>query len=225
MTPDASTRMAAWLESAWLARYLDRALTDSETIWFETYVLDKPDLLTMIEGDTQLRDALVSRSGSMDADSARTSGANTDLLRSMRARMPQARTWTRIAATFVFGLGIGLVGVRWRDGFVEIQVIPSPTRITFDTMRGIASAPIVEAAGSASSFVLVEVPVPPAATDVVLIAHGRQIPLAVSRDGFASFLFPRKNISPSLQLSVAYRVLNTSSSIDVDLGPALETKK
>jgi hypothetical protein len=55
MTP---TRMTAWLEQAWLIRYLDRQLAGEEADWFEAYALDKPELLAMIEVDTRLRDAL-----------------------------------------------------------------------------------------------------------------------------------------------------------------------
>jgi hypothetical protein len=59
MTPITSlTRMTAWLEQAWLARYLDRQLASEETTWFEAYVLDKPELLAMIDADTRFRDAL-----------------------------------------------------------------------------------------------------------------------------------------------------------------------
>jgi hypothetical protein len=59
MTPTTSlTRMSAWLEQAWLSRYLDRQLESDEAIWFEAYVLDKPELLAMIDADTRFRDAL-----------------------------------------------------------------------------------------------------------------------------------------------------------------------
>ncbi|HSC12124.1 MAG TPA: hypothetical protein VLC97_14210, partial [Rhodanobacteraceae bacterium] len=59
MTPTTTpTRMTAWLEQAWMVRYLDRQLASEEANWFEAYALDKPDLLAMIEADTRLRDAL-----------------------------------------------------------------------------------------------------------------------------------------------------------------------
>jgi hypothetical protein len=59
MTPTTSpTRMNAWLELAWLTRYLDRQLASDEATWFEAYVLDKPELLAMIDADTRFRDAL-----------------------------------------------------------------------------------------------------------------------------------------------------------------------
>jgi hypothetical protein len=59
MTPTTSpARMNAWLEQAWLTRYLDRQLASDEATWFEAYALDKPELLAMIDADTRFRDAL-----------------------------------------------------------------------------------------------------------------------------------------------------------------------
>jgi len=59
MTPTTSlVRMNAWLEQAWLTRYLDRQLASDEVTWFEAYALDKPELLAMIDADTHFRDAL-----------------------------------------------------------------------------------------------------------------------------------------------------------------------
>lgn len=52
------TRMSAWLEQAWLIRYLDRQLAGEEARWFEAYATDRPELLATIEADTRLRDAL-----------------------------------------------------------------------------------------------------------------------------------------------------------------------
>jgi hypothetical protein len=57
-TTTTPTRMTAWLEQAWMVRYLDRQLAGEEATWFEAYALDKPELLAMIEADTRLRDAL-----------------------------------------------------------------------------------------------------------------------------------------------------------------------
>ncbi len=71
MTPTPPPRrMTAWLEQAWLTRYLDRQLADEETTWFETYMLDKPELLTTIEADADLRDALTVDAARREARSA-----------------------------------------------------------------------------------------------------------------------------------------------------------
>ncbi|HET7064175.1 MAG TPA: hypothetical protein VFI49_07830 [Rudaea sp.] len=52
------TRMSAWLEQAWLIQYLDRQLAGEEAQWFETYAMERRELLATIEADTRLRDAL-----------------------------------------------------------------------------------------------------------------------------------------------------------------------
>ena len=52
------TRMSAWLEQAWLIRYLDRQLAGEEAQWFESYAMERRELLATIEADTRLRDAL-----------------------------------------------------------------------------------------------------------------------------------------------------------------------
>ena len=52
------TRMAEWLEQAWLERYLARQLGPEESDWFEAYMLDKAELLDQVEDDTALREAI-----------------------------------------------------------------------------------------------------------------------------------------------------------------------
>lgn len=83
MTPTITpTRMTAWLEQAWLVRYLDRRLASEEANWFEAYVLDKPELLAMIEADTRLREALAAdastRHMERSVDGGRLGGATAD---------------------------------------------------------------------------------------------------------------------------------------------------
>ncbi len=76
MTPNsAPQRLSAWLEQAWLARYLDRQLDGAETEWFEAYALDKPELLTMIDADTRLRDALAADASAGRRDAPPASAA------------------------------------------------------------------------------------------------------------------------------------------------------
>lgn len=76
------TRMAAWLESAWLARYLERQLDGDELAWFEAYLLDKPELLAMIEADNGLHDALMAQPATWRSspDLARQIGEAHDIL-------------------------------------------------------------------------------------------------------------------------------------------------
>jgi hypothetical protein len=199
-----SPRMPAWLEQAWLGRYLDRQLTGDEIAWFEAYVLDKWELLDMIEADTQLRDALTadSTAGRSTLSAAtethpqiRAISANDTTalaapsgLRLRRARHP----WMAIAAASVLGLGIGGIGVRSLTSNRDTSVIASPTRIIYDTMRGEPTPPRVEHADSTAPYLLVEVAVPPGAQSIVL--HVDALPdqtLSTSPDGFVSFLIAR----------------------------------
>ena len=50
VTPS-SVPMADWLESAWLARYLDRQLAGDEQAWFEAYLLTRPKLPPLDKDD------------------------------------------------------------------------------------------------------------------------------------------------------------------------------
>ena len=52
------TRMAGWLEQAWMERYLARQLGEAESAWFEGYMLDKAELLDQLDADSDLRDAV-----------------------------------------------------------------------------------------------------------------------------------------------------------------------
>ena len=52
--------MPAWLERAWMDRYLDRELDDGERDWFEAYMLDRPQLIEELEADEAVRAAVPS---------------------------------------------------------------------------------------------------------------------------------------------------------------------
>ena len=52
------TRISAELELRWLSRYLNRELGGPDRDWFESYLLDKPDLLVFVEADLALREGL-----------------------------------------------------------------------------------------------------------------------------------------------------------------------
>jgi hypothetical protein len=199
VTPTSLSPMPAWLSSAWLARYLERQLAPDEVAWFEAYVLDKPELLSMIEADTRLRDAMAA-----DAQNVRTGGVGSGHAEvaqewptdahvgvpptALRTRNP---AWFGLAAALVLGLGSGWFGQRAFSPAPDI-LMANPTRLVFDTLRGTQSPAQVERAESASPYVLVEVAVPPGALHVMLDLD-RQQPVALSQsaDGFVSFLVAR----------------------------------
>lgn len=200
MRPTSLSPMPAWLDSAWLARYLERQLAPDEAAWFESYVLDKPELLAMIEADTRLRDALAadaaswraSDAGNGYAAAAQDSQSPDAVAATAPAGLPlRVPAWFGLAASLVIGLGLGWLGQR-AFAPAPAAVIANPTRLVFDTLRGAESAAQVERAESASPWMLVEVAVPPAAMRVTLdLDRSQPVALSPSPDGFVSFLVAR----------------------------------
>ncbi len=256
MTPTTSpTRMNAWLEQAWLTRYLDRQLASDEATWFEAYVLDKPELLAMIDADTRFRDALAddptmrnmdrsaideSRQGRSSAhdeaagddpddpgidEQPTTQPTGTISIESHPAtrtkHIAQPPRWFALAAALLAGVGIGAIG--WQSMSPRNsapEIVASPTRIIYDTMRGEETPPRVEHADSQSAYVLVEAAVPPGAEHIVLkIGAAQEQTLTPSPDGFVSFLTERKNIALKTPASITYLLPGNSSPITRQLAP------
>ncbi|HEX7770673.1 MAG TPA: hypothetical protein VF422_11665 [Dokdonella sp.] len=197
--------MAGWLESAWLARYLDRQLEGEELAWFEGYLLDKPELMKMIEVDNALRDAVASGAASFSERApGPMDGGSLDAV----AHLPRMRATSRfvLAAAVALGLGIGWYGKELPKRDLGLAgVVPNPTRIVFDTMRGAADAPTFEHKDSGSKYILVDVAVPPRAKHVQLLV-GDEAPtsLVLSADGFVSFLVDRSVGSTPKAVKVRY---------------------
>lgn len=208
MTPGETPRMAGWLESAWMARYLERRLDEEEVAWFEAYLLDKPELMAMVEADNALRDVVATSAplpfagvADLEARSARTQMPDAANRRAGTARF----AWVAVLA---LGLGLGWIGKgQLQDGAVVPGVVTNPKRIVFDTMRGAQEPPIVERAGSDADYVLVEVAIPSNAREVQLLLDGEP-PRALdpSADGFASFLIAREVARTRQPARVRYMV-------------------
>lgn len=183
---DEQGRSSAWLERAWLARYLERELTEQEAARFEAYVLDKPDLLREIEADTMVRDAIASAGSQVRQGlPSATSVASAETRR-------RGRQWLPLAASLVIGIGAGamwrLIGTATEDDTVQA----SPTRVVFDSLRGEATKPRWEQAKGGSRDVIVDVAVAPDATKITAtLPDGRAVELHASADGFATFIAPR----------------------------------
>lgn len=224
MTPTSPSPMPAWLSSAWLARYLERQLTPDEVAWFEAYVLDKPELLSMIEADTRLRDAVAA-----DAQSLRGVGNGhpevaqerpSDALvgvppATLRARAP---AWFGLAAALVLGLGSGWFGQRALSPAPD-TLMANPTRLVFDTLRGAQSAVQIERGASASPYVLVEVAVPPGALHVMLdLGRLPPVTLSQSADGFVSFLVARSALG-SGNAAIRYELDGQQRIREIPLDP------
>ena len=215
--------MSGWLEQAWLARYLDRQLQSNEVAWFEAYVLDKPELLAMIDADTHLRDAVSSTLAPVHADtaqgysaggasSATDAAANPESLSGNKRVRPfphrtPLRSWLAVAAALALGLGIGGIGVRSLAPDRSDDVVGSPTRIVYDTLRGEVASPHIENGDSQSSDVLVEVAVPPGAADIFLqLPERNELALVPSPDSYVSFILSRKYLGTQHNAIIRYHL-------------------
>jgi hypothetical protein len=197
--------LSNWLERAWLQRYLDRKLSAPETEWFEIYLLDKPHLIAALEADNDLRAGLALAAAAPVRGDASPWRSGFGGGASKKPRWP-AMAW---AASVVAACGLGLMlagPLSIGAGGQRAQIIASPQRVVFDTMRGVDSPPLVYPGAAASSHVLVEVGLPPDAEQVALHVAG-QAPLAlkVSPDGFASFLLPRAGLGDQPAPRIEYR--------------------
>ena len=192
--------MPAWLEEAWMLRYLDRELSDSESNWFESYCLTREHLLQRIESDADLRDALNASDHQLpESQPTKQSKENSRWL------------WQSGAAAACLALGI-LVGRGLSpaaDSEVSFSPQPNITRLMFDTARGSALAVRVDHPDSTSALVLLDVALPSAAENVTMQLGDKQIlGLKVSSDGFASVLVQRQMLS-ARPLVVRYTVRDT----------------
>jgi hypothetical protein len=199
--PGSTMRMAAWLEEAWLERYLNRRLTADEANWFEAYVLDKSDMLQALENDTMLRDALAEVAESSKFSRISVSRARQPIAPRRRFRWGRLANAASLAVAAVLG---GLVGQRLMmttersapDAQLD-ALLANPPRVIFETMRGPTSRPSrYEPGESRSPILLVDIPIP---TDCQ-IDHARLLvgdkihtlpKPAVSPDGYATYAIPR----------------------------------
>ncbi|MEO7325412.1 MAG: hypothetical protein ABIW82_11350 [Dokdonella sp.] len=238
MTPT-TTPMAGWLESAWLARYLDRQLSGDEAAWFEAYLLDKPELLGMVEVDNELRDGLAADkdfpalADDSECAAARASdvGAPGDagepFKSSLRgasefapevSKVRRATRWLAIAASLIVGLSAGWFGQHSRRLDEKgIDIIGNPTRIVFDTMRGEVVPPKIEHAGDESDYVLIETAMPDNATDIALAVDERApIALQVAPDGFVTALVRRNIVEYAKSMRITYKLNGTLQQRSLD---------
>ncbi len=210
-------RMNRWLEQAWLQRYLDRKLEDDEVEWFEVYALDKPELIASIEADNDLRD------GMSIAQPARTSSNVTPIRRTAPAS-PRTNSPLAWVASAVVGIGLGWImatQVAPPAPGVGPDIIASPTRIVFDTMRGIEDAPQIYPGSADSLYLLIEVGVPADAKDVQLVGlDGQPLPLTVSSDGFVSFLLPRAKDDTPMELAINFNSGGEELSRELSINPS-----
>jgi hypothetical protein len=206
-TMNPTGRMTAWLEQAWMERYLDRQLSGDELEWFEAYLLDKPHLLDRWSTDLALRDGvdLLSRRGGADEASptpAESPAAPSPFASSPaphdRVMTPRRRQshLAALAASILVAFGSGyLLSGNIRSGR-EDALIADPTRYVIDVSRGDGGpGQAVENAASKSEFVLLDALVPPDADYVAVRGAGMpERRLTVSKDGVVTLLLRRSEI-------------------------------
>ena len=196
--PELRNDMSAWLEDAWMQRYLDRELSTAECDWFEAYCLDREHLVARLDADLALRDALAREL----APPAREPPTQMPARVRTSAAMPRALATAAMAA----GVLIGAAGTAWieRDS-APAALSTDVTRVFFDSLRGEADDVRVHHAGSASEFVIYDVAVPPDATLVTLHVGGEaDRPLQLDADGIATALLSRE-LARTRDIAVSYR--------------------
>jgi hypothetical protein len=213
-------RLASWLEQAWLTRYLDRKLNEEENAWFEAYMLDKPELIAAIEADSDLRDG-VSLTG---LEPARDPVTAPPPRRPTLARRQNPR-WLAWAASAALGIGIGwLVAsqVATRPAQAPLEIVASPTRVVFDTLRGLEAPPVVYPGAPASGWLLIEFGLPADAEDIVLRfgSAGDALRLSSSTDGFATVLLPRRLAEQLDSLDLSFESGGQTSTRSFRLDPS-----
>ena len=192
-------RMSAWLERAWLQNYLERGLDDEESAWFEAYVLDKPELLQVIETDTDLRDGLAVAAA--EQSSFATAGVDS------RPRSSSMPRWLALAAMLVVGIGTGLITSRLVAPAGEPGVIASPARIVYDTMRGATLDPQFDRRSLASQQWLIEVALPGSAGEIeLLVGDAPPRALSLESDAFVSFVISRAEAIERREARIRYTV-------------------
>jgi hypothetical protein len=219
-----SEPLAVWLERAWLSRYLDHELSDEEGAWFETYALDRADLLDAIESDTRLRDGWVQHSPTIQSDSDVVAPvvqrSSARLVRGYRQR------WIGLAAALAIGLGLGGFAQHALLDTPGLATVANPTRIIYDTMRGEPTGPRIEHADSSAGLVLVEIAVPPDAEQIRLsIDDLPRMDLLPSPDGFVSFVMDRTRLDQARTGTLAYVAAGHDRSRTITLGPMMRGRK
>ena len=192
MTATTNQTLAPWLEQAWLERYLNLVLSEDEVAWFETYLLDKPNLLQQVDADTRLRD-LLRQQTSKESGRAVAEAAPAPKQSAGEARKPVRSAATGLAAALLLGLGVGhFLPARQAADFVAVA---NPPRMVFDTLRGQTQTALSEDGDAHSPWMIVDIaaPLQSATIEASAWVDGRAIALptpTVSSEGFVTFIVP-----------------------------------
>jgi hypothetical protein len=136
---------------------------------------------------------------------------------------PSALSTVAAAASLLLAVSMGWLGhARVFPPAATSAIDASPTRIVFGSLRGAGAVGRVENPASESRTILVEVSVPYGAENVVLQApDSAPRPLAVSSDGFASFLIDREQAASRGNAAIVYQLQGERVTMDLDLARSL----
>ncbi len=224
-----SSRLATWLEQTWLQCYLDRQLTKEENTWFETYALDKPDLLAAIGVDSTLRDALVvdpqfetgfcvdpPAPQAIDSQDNRGLTGRAHRIVGMK-RFRLMHLGVAIVFSLIIGFGMGWYTNRYLAKRISSTVLASPTRIVFDQVHAGSLRPRVEHINRALAYDLVQIALPPGAEKVSLrLGTGQTRALQVGPDGLVGFLMDHNILRTAIDVQVRYSWRNRQMVFPLD---------
>lgn len=184
-------RMAAELERRWLDRYLNRELGTADRDWFESYLLDKPDLLVYLEADTALGDGL------------RSLAAQGELDALLQAPAARRTTWLPMLASGCAGVLVGAFATLLFSLPTELVPQASPPELLLKVSRSHGATTAIQGGNPGASLGVVSISLPPLATldsvqwttrdGVVQQMAGAHI----NREGMLILLLPREQIAGS----------------------------
>ncbi|MCB1601941.1 MAG: hypothetical protein R3F18_06265 [Lysobacterales bacterium] len=167
--------MPAWLERAWMDRYLDRELDDDERNWFEAYMLDRPQLIEELEADEAVRAAVPSLPSEAADQLLGEAPAPTRTLRS-------SLRWLPLAAA------ASITGAVLSAALLQREAVPVETAYAalLDVSRSSAdTSPVVLKAGATN---VLSIAFPPEVTAAWWVIEGsnRRIPIDIDGTGFGT---------------------------------------
>ena len=233
--PPHEEKLAAWLEDAWLQRYLDRELTEQEESWFEAYALDKAHLLSAIDSDLDLRDGLHAWQSNQGREPAlltattnATASRTTGIRQSARAVVAELKptSWFArfaIASGLALALLLGAAASRWMFPMVADEAgVVAPNRILFDVLRGSEETSGIAQSTDVSAPLLIDVAMPPHAEAVIAyFADRSSMVLPVSSGGLVSLTGSRSALLHRSPIRIAWRLDGQQHERVLDLTASL----
>lgn len=228
-------KLAAWLEDAWLQRYLDHELTNQEESWFETYALDKAHLLRAIECDLDLRDGLHAwqsnqgrTSTSFTATTGTTASTTTGIHRLAGVAVAQRKStsWFArfvMASALTSALLLGALVSRWMFPMVDDEArVSAPSRIMFDALGSAGETSQSTQSAGASRSLLIDIALPPRAQAVIAyFADRSSMALPVSSGGLVSLTGSRSALLHQSPIRIVWRLDGQQHERVLDLSAKL----